>query len=523
MVRRIVAGGVAALVAAMLVACGGGRAGTDSPPPVPATPGLAVATTAPTASDPDPTSTVAPAPTATRPQPTMTPTAAATPMTRPTPATIPVPAPLPTAHPPPEPTPTQTPEAEPAVHFAPLALGEPRALPAGTALYYMEHRCESAWNTYRVVAPPGAAALVVDRPAAGIPELPGLGSVWIGASASGRTLASLECDQGYCLTIDGPSEDAVASLWVSTDGGETWERWGEVPPAAGISEVAEGDVALYIPGNQGPRLRWFRSGEEVAPPQGLSRPFLVMWRGGVDGRVPLWAGRPYPTFVTSGHRLATPPGGDGANGGSTWWPAVDLPDGSLLWTQSDVRFATTSEGGEVLGAYSWAPPKDDPALSKDDPKRTLQFVDHLGGELFVGLLGGGGEYAERGASRSSWTWGRAPCTPCPASMLRLPESTARVFWASSGSDSPGRIPADMECLGVKRTYSRPVQTGLGPLDLREQGRRGGEAVRMELREAAVDGGGRAHDVGGEGAVPGGVEGGDAELVRAALELLERAP
>ena len=40
-------------------------------------------------------------------------------------------------------------------------------------------------------------------------------------------------------------------------------------------------------------------------------------------------------------------------------------------------------------------PKDDPALSKDDPKRTLQFVDHLGGELFVGLLGGGRVCGER--------------------------------------------------------------------------------------------------------------------------------
>lgn len=383
MVRGIVAGGIAALVAAMLVACGGGRAVPDSTAPVPVTPGLAVATTAPTTSHPDPTPAAAPTATAARPQPTVTPTAAATPATEPTPATIATPAPLPTQDPSPEPTPTRTPEAEPAVPFAPLALGEPGALPAGTALYYVEHRCEGSWNTYRVVAPAGSADLVVDRPAAAVAELPGLGGAWIDGSESGRTLATLQCDHGHCLTLNGPSEDAVASLWVSTDGGETWERWGEVPPEAWVSEVAEGDVALYMWTDRGPRLWWFRSGEEVPPPQGLSRPFLVMWRGSAGGRVPVWSDHPHSTFVSSGRRLATPPGGDGATGGPEWWPAAGLPDGSLLWRQGGVRFATTSEDGEVLGAYAWTP-------SQNGPGKTLRFVDHVEGELFVGYLSGVG-------------------------------------------------------------------------------------------------------------------------------------
>ncbi len=342
------------------------------------------------------------------PSPTATPTAASTVTATPTPVPTPTPSPAATATHSPEPTPapapepTATPTPPPATEYLPLTMGEPRALPAGMALYYLEHHCEGAWDTHRVIAQADAAQFRVDRPLSFFDEQshPGADVVVYGVSASGQTLAALRCERGFCWTIDGPDGHAVSALWVSEDGGETWETWetwGEVPVVGAsvqILAVTDDDVALFarkVSSGQEELRRawWFRSGEQLTPPEGLDSPYMAAWRVSGDGLNPVWSDRPRwsdnpnTSFVdASGGLLGKPPGGEVTASGSFWWPTVSLPGGTLLWSThrgyppiEPDRFFTINEQGVILGAYSW-----------EDPK-PLELIDHLGGELFVGLLG----------------------------------------------------------------------------------------------------------------------------------------
>ena len=337
------------------------------------------------------------------PSPTATPTAASSVTATPTPVPTPTPSPAATATHSPEPTPapapepTATPTPPPATEYLPLTMGEPRALPVGTALYYQEHLCEGPWDTHRVIARADSEGLLVDRPLAFFDERPG-DALLYGQSASGRTLAVVACERGICMSIDGPDENAIAALWVSGDGGGTWGRWGEapVPYEARISAVTGSDVAFASlqtgedqEGEPLPRAWWFRSGEQLTPPEGLDSPYMAAWRVSGDGLNPVWSDRPRwsdnpnTSFVdAAGGLLGKPPGGEVTASGSFWWPTVSLPGGTLLWSThrgyppiEPDRFFTINEQGVILGAYSW-----------EDPK-PLELIDHLGGELFVGLLG----------------------------------------------------------------------------------------------------------------------------------------
>lgn len=288
------------------------------------------------------------------------------------------------------PAPAPAEAAWPAIEYTPLTMGEPRELPAGTALYYWQHRCEGAWDTHRVVARADSDSLLTDRPQAFFDDR--LDRALINAvSASGRTLAALGCEHGVCFSINGADEDAVTSLWVSGDGGKTWDRWGEVPPDTQVSAVTEDDVALVNFGSRfdAPQIWWFRSGREVEPPEEFDLGYVAAWRQSGDGLTPVWANRlswsnnsQWAFADNSGERLTILPPNDMATPDSVWWPTVSLADGSLLWSigrwnlsKEQDLFTHTDERGSILGAYSWEGPD------------FLWLVDHLGGQLVAGLLG----------------------------------------------------------------------------------------------------------------------------------------
>ena len=274
------------------------------------------------------------------------------------------------------PAPAPAEAARPAVDYEPLTMGEPRPLPAGTAVYYLQHHCEGAWDTHRVVANPDAGTLVVDRPLAFFDTRPdrSVATVLAGVSESGRTLAARECERGVCPSMYQGSEDAMYALWVSGDAGATWERWGEMAVEVGILAVAEDDVAVFLPASgaggeaaAGGRAWWYRSGEELPFPQGAGSAEIAMWRPSEAGLTPVWVDRSEGAFLdASGERLATPPPADAAAAEAVWWPVAGLPGGSLLWSASPGShrapeepdlFVTMDEQGEVTGAYSWEDPQ----------------------------------------------------------------------------------------------------------------------------------------------------------------------
>ncbi len=291
------------------------------------------------------------------------------------------------------PAPARVEAARPAIEYTPLTMGEPRELPAGTALYYpVYQKCGGAEDILRVVVDGDSGALLVERPWAFFDEQTGYARLF-GVGPRGESLAALVCERGNCdIAYGSPSDDALLALWFSGDGGKTWERWGEVPVYSYLlSAVTEDDVALraFVIGDgqeEGSRTRawWFRSGQELELPEGLDFAYVALWQQTGDRLTPIWSDHRNMFFVTaSGERLPTPPGGDVTISDWPWRLTTSLSDGSLLWSRvswnRDVRdrdlFVLADEQGAILRAYSWDIP---------DP---LELIDNVGGELYVGFLG----------------------------------------------------------------------------------------------------------------------------------------
>ena len=276
----------------------------------------------------------------------------------------------------------------PAIEYTPLTWGEQRELPAGTALYLgVPQKCEGIGDILRVDV--NRDSLQADRPWAFFDQGgPGYAR-FFGIGPRGQSLAALACERGNCDSeYDLPSDDALLALWFSKDAGSTWERWGEVPVYSYLLATTEDDAALlalpYSDEQEGPRVWWFRSGQELVFPEGLDSSYFVLWRQTGDGLTPVWPNARGTSFATaSGERLPTPPEGGIAVSDWPWRLTASLPDGSLLWSRigwnREIRardlFVMMDEQGVILRAYSW------------DGPNPLELIDNVGGELYVGLTG----------------------------------------------------------------------------------------------------------------------------------------
>ncbi len=204
-----------------------------------------------------------------------------------------------------------------------------------------------------------------------------------GVSPSGQTLVARVCERGVCQSLNSrQSEDSANGIWASVDGGETWERWGDFPEGtlnAWVSVVTEDDVAVFAPSDGAYRAWWFRSGEELEPPEDIASPRILGWLTDGDAPQPIWEDGDGTVAVSaSGDVLPRPPG---------FSLAIPLPDGSLLWSKVTFRsvwleepggrdlFLHLSDQGGIVGAYSW------------DGPSSLVLIGHVEGQLFAGFLG----------------------------------------------------------------------------------------------------------------------------------------
>ena len=209
----------------------------------------------PVASVADSSPTVTAEPTATTTPP---PPSASTPRPTPSPPPTSTPTPTPTS------TPSATPEATTAptlppydIEFTPITREEPRPLPAGLALYYFVlgcTACDTGVVDYRrVFFDEAVGAFHEDRPPEffdGASDRDHYNPVRsFGVSESGQTLAAAVCHAGYCEIepvdgASGPSADTELRLWVSHNGGGTWEDQGQLLPQTRIIEVTDEDVLV---------------------------------------------------------------------------------------------------------------------------------------------------------------------------------------------------------------------------------------------------------------------------------------
>ena len=268
--------------------------------------------------------------------------------------------------------------ARPVVHYVPLRLAEPRPQPPHVAIYYGAHSCEGVWDVYRTVPGDDGETVAIERPWAYFDERPGYITDF-GLGPRAQTLAALECSRGLCGSgYEGPSEDALLALWVSRDAGATWEEWGEVPQYARIQTVTEDDVALWQwLGREANQTWWFRSGKEMAPPEGHEVGWFAGWFPDEEGGAsPLWKLRgDGASYVTAtGRTLLVPASGD-----DEVWSPLFLADG-VLWSQVEREgadlFVVQDGAGAVRGAYTWT-----------HPHRRLRLNAPLEDQRFLGELG----------------------------------------------------------------------------------------------------------------------------------------
>ncbi len=140
-----------------------------------------------------------------------------------------------------------------------LTMGEPRALPAGIALYFWVWPCTECdagpTDLGRVMFDEASGALRFDRPLIRFDDVgPFPATVRaFGVSESGQTMAAAICEVGFCFVCGiglcteygfYPTIDAELRLHVSRDGGLTWDDWGLVLPGTTIAEVTDEDVRL---------------------------------------------------------------------------------------------------------------------------------------------------------------------------------------------------------------------------------------------------------------------------------------
>ena len=334
------------------------------------------------------TATPAPAttPSAT-PEPTLAPTltssptpaATSTPSPTPSPTPAPTPAPSPTPSPTPTPTstPSPTPEPTPAPHgieFTPITRGEPRPLPAGIALYYWVYPCTGCdgapLDLRRIVFDEAAGGLHQDRPLASFDGVNDHeGHLYnpvrsFGMSESGQTLAVAICHVGYCEVepVGGawlPSADAELRLWVSHDGGRTWEDWGELLPQTRIAEVTDDDVLVRTYNIWQTREDWDELTDEEWE-QMLERLATL----GLDEREG-WRYR--LRWVRSGETYSPLPEPMPPSVGAVNWNRTDMRlDGVVAW-------AAGTRGGYVIAL----------ANADGSVRRAYASTDDLEGRLFI--------------------------------------------------------------------------------------------------------------------------------------------
>ncbi len=316
------------------------------------------------------------------PPPTATPTVAPTPDASPVRSAeaMPPPSPSVTRTVPPEPSASPTPSPDPpAIDYLPLAMGEPRALPAGLALFFGRSpcwRCDAGYvDILRVVFDAEARAFRVDRPLAsldGVLPQPASNSTPyhlpqdFAVSRSGREMAVAVCGVGACAWPMGRSEpDAERHVWFSRDGGGSWEAAGVALPGSFILEVTADDVLVWEKNEWYDRSLWDHLddgewAEFLAPlaPLGVtpstSWQYRLRWLGsgeeftaGDEGSV-----YPYRGWQDGQPDLPAPP----ALGGLEWRMADAHPDGAVAWRawyedDDDSLLAVADALGSLQGVY----------------------------------------------------------------------------------------------------------------------------------------------------------------------------
>ena len=252
--------------------------------------------------------------------------------------------------------------ARAAIEFTPLTRGEPRPLPEGLALYYLVWPCTQCdpgpSDLRRVFFDEAVDAFREDRPLAffdGVNEQHYYPVAGFRVSESGQRLAAAICHVGRCgFAYEGafPTADAELRLWVSHDGGRSWEDWGELLPQPRVVEVPDDDVLVRTRNIWHTREDWGELSDEAW--ESMLARLAALGLDELEG----WEER--TRWVVSGEEYSPPPEPAAPRlGDLDWWRLRDQPATGVAWaaTAQDNYLLTIAdrEGSieRVYGARDW--------------------------------------------------------------------------------------------------------------------------------------------------------------------------
>lgn len=213
------------------------------------------------------------------------------------------PAPTATATPPAAQEPTATPTPSPApsastipgldVPAAELTIAAAKPLPAGWTLFSWQapcYQCDPSYADFRRWTSDGKAATgeflfsFTQPPVTASGDAPGVYTVSF--AADGRRIAAGLCIRGYCGGLSEPSEDAIAELFRSDDGGRTWRSLGPLQRGAYVTGFIGDDVVIRKTTRSGDRLEstFLTPDGRRLDPAGFSPDWMVS----AAGRDPVW-------------------------------------------------------------------------------------------------------------------------------------------------------------------------------------------------------------------------------------------
>ena len=246
--------------------------------------------------------------------------------------------------------------------MTPITPREPRPLPDGLALYYSVWPCthcdSGPSDLRRVVFDEAVGAFREDRPLAffdGAHDNTRFPVAAFRVSEDGQTLAATICHAGLCgfeYPGEFPSADSKLRLWVSNDGGRSWDDWGKLLPMTEILEVTDDDVLVRTRNIWHPREDWGEVSDEAWE--------SMLARLAALGLDELEGWEEQTRWVASGETYSPPSEpAPPTLGGVDWRRFRDQPEGAVAWAgsaQDKHLLAIANEAGSVdrvYGAEDW--------------------------------------------------------------------------------------------------------------------------------------------------------------------------
>jgi hypothetical protein len=160
------------------------------------------------------------------------------------------------------------------------------------------------------------------------------------------------CAQGYCGGVGEPSPDARAAAYLSTDGGVSFKKLGELPRGAFVNGIVGEEVLVTRYAESVTTHALFPSGNLVKPPADRSYPVQVA--GGI-----VWQGTNAEIYSSAG-QLLSPAQSYGLSTGSL--PLVNAAASQSIktWMKQPAsaqdpgqQYVGVYDGSQLVDAYHW--------------------------------------------------------------------------------------------------------------------------------------------------------------------------